>query len=131
MPNHFHGIFFIPDNYDKTINQVIANGKRFIAYEIIKQLKILNQESLLDSLAKKTSIKERLRGKIHKVFISSFDCKLIYNEKMMETKIDYIHHNPVKGKWALVEDYTDYIHSSIAFYEKGENIDFIIHYKDV
>jgi hypothetical protein len=39
---------------------------------------------------------------------------------MIEQKLDYIHHNPVKGKWKLVDDFTDYHHSSAAFYELGK-----------
>jgi len=34
-------------------------------------------------------------------------------------KINYIHMNPVSGKWMLVNDFTDYEHSSASFYEKG------------
>ena len=34
-------------------------------------------------------------------------------------KFNYIHHNPVSGKWNLVSDYTDYEHSSASFYELG------------
>jgi hypothetical protein len=30
-----------------------------------------------------------------------------------------LHHNPVSGKWNLVNDYTDYEHSSASFYETG------------
>lgn len=40
MPNHFHGILFIPDEFPKSLNYVVSNGKRFIAYKIIKQLKL-------------------------------------------------------------------------------------------
>jgi hypothetical protein len=31
--------------------------------------------------------------------------------------LNYIHHNPVSGKWNLVNDYTDYEHSSVSFYD--------------
>ena len=31
-------------------------------------------------------------------------------------KLDYIHHNPVSGKWNLCNEFTDYAHSSAAFY---------------
>ena len=37
MPNHVHCILFFPDEkYD--LNKIVSNGKRFIAYEIIKRL---------------------------------------------------------------------------------------------
>jgi hypothetical protein len=31
--------------------------------------------------------------------------------------MDYIHRNPVSGKWSLVKDFTTYEHSSASFYE--------------
>ena len=33
--------------------------------------------------------------------------------------LDYIHHNPVSGKWSLVNDFAEYEHSSASFYELG------------
>ena len=38
----------------------------------------------------------------------------------MSKVLDYIHHNPVNGKWSLVEDYVDYPYSSARYYETGE-----------
>lgn len=38
MPNHIHLVFFVPDSAF-IINKVISNGKRFMAYEIIKAIK--------------------------------------------------------------------------------------------
>ncbi len=38
---------------------------------------------------------------------------------MLEQKLDYIHANPISGKWNLVDDYANYEHSSARFYEKG------------
>lgn len=36
-------------------------------------------------------------------------------------KLDYIHSNPVMGKWSLVDDWVDYRYSSGAFYESNSN----------
>ena len=51
---------------------------------------------------------------------------------MLEQKLEYIHHNPVSGKWNLVDDFCDYEHSSASFYEgvEQEN-DIITHYKEI
>ena len=35
MPNHVHCILFFP-NEDYNLNKIVSNGKRFMAYEIIK-----------------------------------------------------------------------------------------------
>lgn len=78
------------------------------------------------------SEREKKKGQRHKVFIESFDSKAIYSEKFLFQKIDYIHHNPVKGKWCLVDDYINYEHSSASFYMKGIYIHFEPkHYKNV
>lgn len=51
---------------------------------------------------------------------------------MLEPKLDYMHHNPVKGKWNLADDFTKYPHSSAAFYERGDpGIEELVHYKDL
>ena len=64
---------------------------------------------------------KRRKGKKHQVFAPSFDVKICDSEIMIEQKLDYMHNNPVSGKWNLVNDYTDYKHSSTAFYELGKS----------
>jgi hypothetical protein len=59
------------------------------------------------------------KGKKHKVFQLSFDARKCYSEEVIEQKLDYIQHNPVKGKWSLVEDFALYEYSSAGFYEVG------------
>jgi hypothetical protein len=34
-----------------------------------------------------------------------------------------MHHNPVSGKWQLVEDFVDYPYSSARYYELGEQLE--------
>jgi hypothetical protein len=50
---------------------------------------------------------------------------------MWPLEINYIHMNPVSGKWNLVEDYTDYPYSSAAYYELGKENKYITHYKEL
>ena len=64
---------------------------------------------------------ERKKGKKHKVFIPSFDSKVCVGDEQVGKMLAYIHANPVKGKWNLVDDCLDYEHSSVRFYELGEN----------
>ena len=46
MPNHIHLLVsFI--NAKQSINTIIGNGKRFMAYEIIKRLEVNNEVVLL------------------------------------------------------------------------------------
>ena len=54
----------------------------------------------------------------------------VSDEKVLETKIDYIHRNPCMGKWNLADDYTLYKHSSASFYDNGVEKEFVTKYKE-
>ena len=130
MPNHFHAVLFIPEECDKTINQLVSNGKRFIAYDIIKNLRT-QENNILNTLHDGVTSKMAKSGNTHRVFITSFDCKNIFSEKMMLTKLDYIHNNPITGKWNLAVQKTDYKHSSAAFYELNEVNKWVVNYNHI
>ncbi len=118
MPNHFHAILYFPQaGYD--LNKIIGNAKRLMAYEIINRLKNQKEDELLQLLATAVTEREKSKGQLHRVFEESFDAKPVYNQKFFLQKFNYIHHNPVSGKWNLANDYTDYEHSSASFYEQG------------
>ena len=119
MPNHLHVILYFPEA-GFNLNKIISNAKRFMAYEIIKRLEEMNNRKLLDFLAGEVTERERKKGQLHKVFTDSFDAKGIYSEKFFDQKMNYIHRNPVSGKWQLVNDFTEYEHSSASYYETGE-----------
>ena len=131
MPNHVHVILHL--NNLNSLNTIISNGKRFIAYEIIKRLKSQNKNDVIMKLNLACSNQEKKKGQLHKVFEPSFDTKAILTNSFLIQKLDYIHHNPVAGKWNLVDSFNDYEYSSVCFYEK--NLDHekvkIKHYLDL
>lgn len=131
MPNHLHLLIHITQS-DKSINTILANGKRFLAYEIVRRLKEQKNDSILKRLNANVTMNEMLRQKKHRVFQPSSDIKACYTEKFLIEKLDYIHYNPVRGKWKLVEDFTQYRHSSASFYYCNMEHPFITitHYKD-
>lgn len=49
MPNHVHSIISFVEN-DQNINTTVGNGKRFMAYEIIKRLEQSKNASILSAL---------------------------------------------------------------------------------
>lgn len=118
MPNHIHCLIYIKEG-GENLNKLVANGKRFIAYKIVKELKVKKLKNILAILAAGVQNNERVKGKKHKVFRLSFDAKVCFSLKMIAEKLDYIHTNPVNGKWKLVEDYSEYLYSSARFYENG------------
>lgn len=131
MPNHVHLILHL--NKPGSLNTIISNGKRFMAYEIIARLKSQNENAILFKLSQACTEKEKSKGQIHKVFEPSFDAKAILTNHFLFQKLDYIHHNPVSGKWNLAETFIDYQHSSVCFYEKNINHESIAikHYLDL
>jgi REP element-mobilizing transposase RayT len=131
MPNHVHLILYLPDPV-MNLNTIIGNGKRFLAYAIIQALERVGKHDILDLLYHSVTIRERNKAQRHRVFEKSFDAKPIYTEHFLNQKIDYIHHNPVRGKWQLVDNYTLYQHSSASFYETGQSHFFVpVHFNDL
>jgi REP element-mobilizing transposase RayT len=131
MPNHIHVLLYFP-TMPKSLNIIVGNAKRFMAYEIIKRLESNIENKLLDLLHGGVKKREQKKGQIHKVFEESFDAKECYNEEFIFQKLNYIHHNPVSKKWNLVNDFILYEHSSASFYESGiKKYNNIVHIKDV
>jgi REP element-mobilizing transposase RayT len=97
MPNHVHVLLYFPE-MSKSLNTVIGNAKRFLAYEIIKRLEEKEANSLLDILYAGVKKRERKKGQIHKVFEDSFDAKECHSPEFILQKLEYLHRNPVSKK---------------------------------
>ncbi|OQY94024.1 MAG: hypothetical protein B6D37_09825 [Sphingobacteriales bacterium UTBCD1] len=119
MPNHIHALIAFSDT-GQSINTIIGNGKRFIAYEIINRVKKQKEVKLLHQLEISVKAKDRERGKRHEIWEDSFDWKECRTNSYMQQKLSYIHRNPCRGKWNLAPAPEDYIHSSAKFYATGE-----------
>ena len=132
MPNHLHVLIHIRET-GGIINKVLANGKRFMAYEIVKRLEAKNRADLLTILKEGVSPKELVRKKKHRVFVPSSDIKLCDTEKFVIQKLEYMHANPIRSKWNLAPDFVEYPHSSASFYELNvANPKVLVtHYKDL
>ena len=118
MPNHIHLLLHYSGG--KTLNTVIGNGKRFMAYEIVSLFEQKGDQVILQKLQADVKSKDRSRGKKHEVWIDSFDVKECRTEKFILQKLIYIHENPVRGKWKLCSTSLDYPHSSARFYFNGK-----------
>jgi REP element-mobilizing transposase RayT len=118
MPNHLHALLAFRNTQGQSINLIVGNGKRFMAYDIISRLEVKNETHLLEQLAAFVNSTERRRGKLHEVFEPSFDWKECYSDKFIAQKLDYIHANPCVGKWNLADEPWNYSHSSATFYYK-------------
>ena len=74
MPSHVHAIIAF-HNTGKTINSIIGNGKRFMAYDLVAALEKQNQISILKQLTGWVNTTQQLDNKQHEVFEPSFDWK--------------------------------------------------------
>lgn len=131
MPNHIHVLLFFP-LMSMSLNTVIGNAKRFLAYEIVNRLKQIGKDQMLDILVSGVKKREARKGQIHKVFQDSFDAKDCHTTNFIFQKLDYMHRNPVTGKWQLVDDFAAYHHSSASYYECGiTQYNKLLHINDV
>jgi len=119
MPNHVHLLIGFRNTQGQSINRIIAEGKRFMAYDIVKRLKAGKQLNILSLLKSYVNRREASCGKIHKVFEPSFDWKECMTTHFITQKLDYIHNNPCQGKWDLAKHPTEYVHSSALYYATG------------
>jgi REP element-mobilizing transposase RayT len=120
MPNHLHLLVHYAGG-SQSLNTIVGNGKRFMAYEIVKRLEQQNEWILLDRLQLAVEASDRRRGKKHEIWEDSFDVKECRTEKFVLQKLHYIHNNPSSGKWKLAESPQLYLHSSALFYLSGKH----------
>ena len=118
MPNHIHALIAFR-NTGQSVNTIVGNGKRFIAYEIIKRLKEQKEEKLLHQLFLSVEATDRRRKKQHEVWEDSFDWKDCRTNEFMLQKLNYMLDNPCKGKWDLAIAPVNYKHSSATYYLTG------------
>jgi REP element-mobilizing transposase RayT len=132
MPNHVHTIIAFKNTDNKSIDTIVGNGKRFMAYEIISRLEENGNTELLDELSNLVTASDKKKGKLHEVFEPSFDWKECISDEFTETKLNYIHNNPCSGKWNLEKSPQDYNNSSAKYYETGQQgVYEVFNYKDL
>jgi REP element-mobilizing transposase RayT len=131
MPNHLHVLIGFKA-LSQSINTVVSNGKRFIAYDLVKRLSAQTNTVILRRLADVVSNSDCKRGKLHQVFEPSFDAKECIRDAFIDQKLSYMHDNPCKGAWNLAHGPSDYLHSSALFYLTGRHGCYdVINYRDL
>jgi REP element-mobilizing transposase RayT len=131
LPNHLHVLIGFKA-LTQSINTIVSNGKRFIAYEIIKRLQEQKNDLILKTLSNAVTDSDRKRGKLHQVFESSFDAKECRREPFIRQKLSYMHNNPCKGVWNLAASPSEYLHSSALFYQTSKHSIYeIVNYKEL
>lgn len=125
MPNHVH-VMIAFRNTGESINTIIGNGKRFMAYSIVQRLKEQNEGGVLLLLERMVEKSRRTKNKQHQVWELSFDWKHCMSNEFILQKLAYFHNNPCQGKWNLCKSPVDYEHSSAKFYLAGEHGTYVV-----
>lgn len=120
MPNHIHVLIHFAES-EKSINTIVGDGKRFIAYEIVNSLESKNDWKLLNQLRKAVAPRNARKNQRHIVWKESFDWKRCETRPFAYQKLVYINANPCKGKWKLAKDVSAYEHCSARFYICGRH----------
>ena len=108
MPNHIHLIWQL--NKDNGKESAKGSFLKFTAHEFKKKLKITGGLEKYKVLAANKAYEFWQRDSLGIE---------IWSRKVAVQKLDYIHANPVSGKWQLSKDDVSYYYSSARFYEYG------------
>ena len=87
--------------------------KKYTSFVIRKRIEKLNLLNLLNQMRSNKS------GQAFKVWVDRFDDVCLQRKYLVESKMDYIHLNPLQKKWNLVIRPEEYQFSSAGFYELG------------
>jgi REP element-mobilizing transposase RayT len=114
MPSHFHWIIEVDYKFG-TISDIMRDTKKYSAWDIMEEIE-KNDKSLMNvfiEAGKKFPKHKR------KFWMKRFDDEVIRNEKMLWTKLYYIHNNPVEAGLVLRPE--DYKYSSACNYVCGDH----------
>ncbi|MBU4446113.1 MAG: transposase [Candidatus Marinimicrobia bacterium] len=113
MPTHIH---FIATS--QNLPKEVANFNSFSARTIIDHFKTTNQENILEMLA--FSKPDYKIDRTYQFWQEGGKPKQIFNLKIMQDKVQYIHYNPVRK--GLVEKSSDWLYSSAGNYIDGTGL---------
>jgi len=123
MPNHIHIIWECLEMNGKEMPH--ASFMKFTGHQFLEELR-KSDNKLLERF------KVNRNSRDHQFWQRNALPVFMYNRKILEQKLNYIHMNPLQERWNLVTDPNDYFYSSCSFYEQGDNrFDWLTHYMDV
>ena len=108
MPNHIHLIWQQNGNNGKESPK--GSFMKFTAHQFKEYLKLNGGLE---------NYKVKALNKSYEFWQRDALAIEIWSRKVAQQKLDYIHRNPVSGKWILAKDNIAYYYSSARFYESG------------
>jgi len=122
MPNHMHIVWRIANDLRK--EDVQRDFLKFTAQKIKLKLKDYEPEKL-------KLFYVGAKDRQYQIWERNPLTSRLPSEELIVQKINYVHANPIRGKWNLCNEFTDYKYSSAAFYyNESKEWDFLIHYAD-
>ena len=123
MPNHIHIIWECLEMNGKEMPH--ASFMKFTGHQFLEELRRTDRQ-----LLERFKVKRNTRN--HQFWQRNALPIIMYDRKILEQKLDYIHLNPMQEHWNLVTDPNDYLYSSCSFYERDDmRFDWLTHYMDV
>ena len=122
IPNHIHLIWQIQDGYKQDKIQM-----RFLKYtaQQIKFRLIDTNDKMLNNFFVDATGREYQFWKRKPLSID------LWTQEVFIQKLIYIHNNPIKDPWNLVQYPEEYKYSSAKFYESGiDDFNLLTHYKE-
>ncbi len=107
MPEHIHLLIQVEDKLD--VSKVMADFKRYTAKQIYHYFEKNNDAYWLSILRAGA-----YKGQKFSVWQETFRSEVIYSDKFLLEKLNYLHNNPVRR--GLVKNTIDWPHSSASFY---------------
>lgn len=107
MPTHFHWLIKVEPK-KVTVSDIMRDIKKYSAWDILEKLESDKSPLLVNFL------NTDIPGQKRQFWIHRFDDEVIRSEKMLWTKIKYIHNNPVEA--GMVEISEEYKYSSARNY---------------
>ncbi len=114
MPDHIHLLLWPLG--EATISDIMRDYKKFTATRIVRQAEVENRVDWLNAFAEAGQTTGRAENK---VWQDSFWDKIIYTERFLRQKLNYIHRNPIRA--GLVTDVEKYPYSSYRNYVLGDD----------
>ena len=122
MSNHIHLILYFED--ENWLSEYMRDFKKYTSGEIRRAIDKEKLQGLLDLT------RYNHRNQKFKIWMDRFDDVIINSRKIMISKLNYIHNNPIRKDLVLYP--TEYIHSSAGFYfEERAPLIPILHYMEI
>lgn len=119
MPNHLHMITHFSRGSKR--GGFMRDFKKFTSTRIRIEIEHHQPDMLKE-------IRFRRKEQVFKIWMDRYDELYLESKDLLETKLAYIHDNPLQEKWSLATNPEDYPLSSASFYEKQSDSPIPLHH---